>query len=61
MQPITIAIAGCGSRGLNCYAKMQKRYPDRMKIVAATDLIPEKLEKARTEYDLDPALCFPSR
>jgi len=60
MKPVTIAIAGCGSRGLNCYAKMQKRYPDRMKIVAATDLIPERLEKARTEYEIDPALCFPS-
>lgn len=49
MKLATIAIAGCGSRGLNCYAKIQKRYPDRMKIVAATDLIPERLEKARAE------------
>jgi len=60
MKPVTIAIAGCGSRGLNCYARLQKRFPDRMKIVAAADLRPDRLEKARVEYGIDPAMCFSS-
>lgn len=33
-KPITFAICGCGSRGLDAYAVYQKNHPDRMRIVA---------------------------
>ena len=33
-MPITFAICGCGSRGLEAYASYQKFHPEKMKIVA---------------------------
>ena len=40
MKPITIAIAGCGSRGMQAYAPGQALFPGRMRIVAAADIRP---------------------
>ena len=40
-RPITFAICGCGSRGLEAYAAYQKHRPDRMKIVAGADCRPD--------------------
>ena len=52
MKPITIAIAGCGSRGQDTYAACQERFSDRMKIVAAADIRPEKLQQMKDKYGL---------
>ena len=52
MKPITIAIAGCGSRGQDTYAACQDRFPDKMKIVAAADIRPEKLLQMKEKYAL---------
>ena len=52
MKPITIAIAGCGSRGQDTYAACQERFPDKMKIVAAADIRPEKLLQMKEKYAL---------
>ena len=60
MKPITIAIAGCGSRGQDTYAACQKRFPDRMQIVAAADIRPEKLEQMKASYGLTDAQCYDS-
>lgn len=57
--PITFAIAGFGDRG-STYASMQKLFPDKMKVVAVADLIPEKVEKARKLYDIPEENCFAS-
>lgn len=60
VYPITVAIAGCGSRGHDCYAQCQVRYPELMKIVACADIDPVKLERMRREFDLPPEMCFSS-
>ena len=60
MSQITVALAGCGSRGHDTYAQCQHRFPDRMKIVAAADIDPVKLERMRTEFDLPAERCFTS-
>lgn len=57
--PITFAIAGFGDRG-STYASMQKLFPDRMKVVAAADLNPEKVKKAQRLYDIPDENCFSS-
>ena len=56
----TVAIAGCGSRGYGAYSIHAKKMPDRMKIVAAADLIPERLERMAKEYELPREMCFSS-
>lgn len=60
MKPITIAIAGCGSRGQDTYAACQKRFPDKMKIVAAADIRPEKLNQMKEKYGLADDQLFDS-
>lgn len=59
-KPLTVAIAGCGSRGHDTYALMQHRYGDRMKIVAAADLRPERLQLMKDEFGLTDEQCYPS-
>ncbi|MDD3334219.1 MAG: Gfo/Idh/MocA family oxidoreductase [Eubacteriales bacterium] len=59
-QPITVAICGCGCRGLEAYAPYQKMNPDRMKIVAGADIRPERLELLRSRYGVSPEYCFDS-
>ena len=60
MKPITIAIAGCGSRGQDTYAACQNRFPDKMKIVAAADIRPEKLNQMKEKYGLADDQLFDS-
>ncbi|MDD5897032.1 MAG: Gfo/Idh/MocA family oxidoreductase [Clostridia bacterium] len=60
MKQLTVAIAGCGSRGQDTYAKCQERFPDKMKIVAAADIRPEKLEQLRAAYGLTEQQCYDS-
>ena len=42
-RPLTVAVAGCGSRGQDTYSKILVTMPEKAKIVAAADLDPEKL------------------
>lgn len=60
MKPITIAIAGCGSRGMQAYAPGQALFPDRMRIVAAADIRPGQLALMRERYGLTQAQCYDS-
>ena len=60
MKQLTVAIAGCGSRGQDTYAKCQERFPDKMKIVAAADIRPEKLEQIKAAYGLRDDQCYNS-
>ncbi len=60
MKQLTIAIAGCGSRGQDTYAACQERFPDRMKIVAAADIRPEKLRQMQERFGLTDAQCYDS-
>jgi len=60
MKQITVAIAGCGSRGLDTYAACQSRYPEKMKIVAAADIRPEKLRQMQKMHGLSDSQCYRS-
>lgn len=60
MKPITVAIAGCGSRGLDTYAACQMRFPEKMKVVAAADIRPEKLEQIKAVCGLTDEQCYGS-
>lgn len=50
MKQYTVAIIGLGGRGLHTYAKYAKLHPERMKIVAVADIIPEKVTFAGDTY-----------
>lgn len=60
MKQYSVAIVGLGGRGLDTYAKYAKLHPERMKIVAVADILPEKVEAARKMYDVPKAGCFAS-
>jgi len=60
MKPITVAIAGCGSRGLDTYAACQARFPHKMKVVAAADIRTEKLEQIKAVCGLTDDQCYAS-
>ncbi|MBQ8136455.1 MAG: Gfo/Idh/MocA family oxidoreductase [Clostridia bacterium] len=60
MKPLTIAVAGCGSRGQDTYAKVLVTMPEKVKIVAAADLDPEKLEGMRRLTGIPESACYAS-
>lgn len=57
---VTVAIAGLGGRGRTVYAEASKRFPDKMKIVAAADIDPVKLRVTAEEYGLPEEALFSS-
>lgn len=60
MSLTTVVIAGAGGRGRLTYAPYSKKFPEQMKLVAAADRIPERLEEMRKEYGLAEEHCFPT-
>ena len=59
-RPITIAVAGCGSRGQDTYSKILVNMPEKAKIVAAADINPEKLAGMRPLTGIDESACYAS-
>lgn len=59
-RKLTAAIAGCGSRGQDTYARLLMEMRDRVEIVAAADIDPEKLEGMRALCGLGESQCYPS-
>lgn len=57
-RPLTVAIAGCGSRGQDTYARLLKEMPERVQVVAAADIMPEKLRGMRDMWGLTEAQCY---
>lgn len=57
--PITFAFAGFGDRG-STYASMQALFPEKMKVVAVADANPEKVRRAKEQYNLPDSKCFTS-
>ena len=55
----TVAIIGCGQRGLETYARLMKEMPERFRFAAVCDIDPERLRMARTELSLSAQQCFP--
>ena len=60
MKTLTIAVAGCGSRGLDTYSRCQHRFADRMRIVAAADIRKERLDMMQDEFNVPESMCFAS-
>ncbi len=58
MGVTTVVIAGAGGRGRLTYAPYSKKFPEQMKLVAAADRIPARLEEMRREYGLAEEHCF---
>ena len=56
----TVAVAGCGSRGLDTYTRALVRMTDRVRIVAAADIDPEKLAAMRSLCGLTEEQCYAS-
>lgn len=57
---ITVAICGCGNRGLEAYAPFAKKYPDKVRIVAGADNRPERLALLQERYGVPAEKCFRS-
>ena len=59
-RPITVAVAGCGSRGQDTYSKILMEMPEKAKIVAAADIDPEKLDGMRRLTGIPESACYAS-
>ena len=57
---ITVAICGCGNRGLFAYASLARLCPEKMKVVAGADIRPERLVMLREMYGVPENMCFAS-
>lgn len=57
---LTVAVAGCGSRGQNTYTQMLLKMKDKVRIVAAADLDPAKLAGMREKCGLTEDQCYAS-
>lgn len=55
---ITVAIVGAGGRGRNAYGKIMKNMPEEFKVVAAADLIPERLESISNDHNIPENMRF---
>ncbi len=60
MKATSVEIAGAGGRGRITYAPYAKKFPEQMRLIAAADRIPERLEEMRQEYGLEQDKCFSS-
>ena len=60
-RPITVAVAGCGSRGQDTYTKIIMNMPrEKVQIVAAADINPEKLDGMRRLTGIPESACYAS-
>ncbi len=59
-RPLTVAIAGCGSRGQDTYTRILLDMPEKARIVAAADINPEKLEGMRKLTGIPESACYAS-
>ena len=57
---LTVAVAGCGSRGQDTYSRILMGMPDKVRIVASADIDPDKLRGMREMCGLTPEQCYSS-
>ena len=57
---LTVAVAGCGSRGQDTYSRFLMDMPEKAKIVAAADINPEKLAGMRKLTGIPESACYAS-
>ena len=58
-RKVTVAVVGLGGRG-GVYSECQELYSGEMEIVAAADIVPEKVEKWAKKYNIPKERCFSS-
>ncbi len=58
MKQFTVVIIGVGSRGGETYAMYQKKFPDRMKIVAIAEPREDHRELAKSLWNLTDEQCY---
>ena len=56
-RPITVAVMGAGSRG-DAYALYAERFPESMKIVAVSDILPNRLKSMGDKHGVAPERRF---
>lgn len=59
-RPVTVAIAGMGSRGFHTYAQCEKLFPEKMKIVAVADIKPDRVQMTVDEFGIPAEGCYTS-
>ncbi len=59
-KQITIAICGCGGRGMYAYASYALSYPEQIKVVAGADINPERINHLKKEHNIAEQNCFSS-
>lgn len=57
-KPVSIALAGLGSRGLTVYGQYALDHPEQARVVAVADPIPERREAAAAAHGVSPELVF---
>lgn len=57
-QKLRMAVIGCGARGKDVYADKQKKFPDRMEVVAAVDIDKDKLTEMQEKYGVPKENCY---
>ena len=57
---ITLAVCGCGNRGLTAYTEYQFLHPDKLTVVAGADIRSERLQLLKERFHVDDSLCFSS-
>ena len=55
---LTVAIIGCGARGMDTYGKFMLTFPEKYKVVSICDKKPEKLAMAKEFFNVDEGNCF---
>ncbi len=59
-RKITIAICGCGVRGIEAYAPFATQHPKKAQIVAGADTNKSRLELLKTLHNVEDKHCFDS-
>ncbi len=57
-QPVTVAIAGLGSRGRNTYGKFALTIPEEMRVVAVVDIDAQRVAEAAGTFSVPEDRCF---
>lgn len=57
-KKMTVAILGLGSRGLQVYGDIIRKYDSIMEVTAVADLLPERLANAKKLFNLNEDACF---
>lgn len=58
MKRIKVIVAGCGSRGSNCYGKIVEGMPERYEVVGIAEPIDSRRDDMKERFGLSDDVCF---